>query len=343
MKAAHLATAQFEKYSPLCIGGLILTYLIARAIIVPVTVDEYLSLTYFVDSTWFDILTSRHLNTQNASNNHVLNSIFMKIAIAIFGEHDWSIRLHILAAFAVCYYFIWKLFSLHNIPIMRQTAYLMIIFLNPYLLDFFAIARGYALSMACWSATTYFFILYCNEVKIKDLIKALIWLFIAVYSNFSAIYFAIIFGGSIGCFLIKNRKQDFFAKHIATLVLGTGVIAAITGLSLYRTIVGHSAHGGSNSFFNDSILTYVAGSVHYNPHIGVRRKIILGLRWVEIYSIILVGAWLAALLFSFKKPRSRILAISQNILAVQCLSVALLCTLFFKIMATPYPLDLLRR
>ncbi len=324
---------------PFVLGGLILIYLLLRAVVVPITVDEYLTLRYFVEHDWISVLTSWHPDITHASNNHVLNSILFKLSIAIFGEHDWAIRLHVLAAFIVSFYFVWKILLMFTPSAARLTFYLGVIFLNPYLLDFFAIARGYALSIAGWSAATYFFILYLQKADIRYLRNTLIWLFVAFYANFSAIYFSLLFGAGITIKLYQNRAMVDLRKHILLFLSSILIIAMIIGLPLYRTITSHTTHGGSNSFFQDVVVSYVGCYIHYNHFIGRSHTVLLDWKYKEIYAVVLIVVWIITNGYSVKLIQEKGMQIAHYSLIYQCIGIILLCCLFFELFHTPYPLN----
>ncbi len=171
----------------------LLGYLLLRAAVVPFSCDEYISLISFIQKDWLDILLSRHENPALASNNHVLNSLFSKCSMLVFGNHDWAMRIHSLAAFAVSYFYAWKTLALYQSRQWVLFAGLSILFLNPYLLDFFALARGYALCIAGWMAANYHFIRYMEKPGLRDIRCFLAFMFISVYANFSAVYFMVLY------------------------------------------------------------------------------------------------------------------------------------------------------
>ncbi|MBK8562670.1 MAG: glycosyltransferase family 39 protein [Saprospiraceae bacterium] len=318
-------------------GGFIFTYLALRVSIVPITTDEYLTLRYFVERDWGAVFTSYHPDPVHASNNHVLNSIFFKLSISIFGEHDWAIRLHVLAAFGICYHFLLKLFKQLEVPPLRSAMYLALVILNPYLLDFFGIARGYALSMAGWSAATYYFILYRNEASLRNLRNLLVWLFVAFYANFSAMYFALLFGLALLSYRYQNRKEPFVKKHLILIGFACVVAAAITYQPLYRTLHAESTHGGTTGFFTDAIVSYVLSSTHYNPHVRTTGVFAFGWHYREFYGVLLLVAWVIAVACGLKKDKSKLMNIAMQNLVYQCVGSMALCVVLFHSLQVPYP------
>ena len=80
------------------------------------------------------------------SNNHVLNSLLMRLAVAAFGLSELSVRLPALAGACV---YIGSCFCLCRLLFEEALARVLVfvcLVLNPYLGDFFAAARGYSLA-----------------------------------------------------------------------------------------------------------------------------------------------------------------------------------------------------
>src|ERR1035441_6202415 len=80
------------------------------------------------------------------SNNHVLNSLLMRLAVAAFGLSELSVRLPALAGACVyigsCFFLCRLLFE----EALARVLVFVCLVLNPYLGDFFAAARGYSLA-----------------------------------------------------------------------------------------------------------------------------------------------------------------------------------------------------
>jgi hypothetical protein len=137
-----------------------------------------------------------------------LNTLLLKLSLAVFGKYDWAFRIHILLAFGVCFYFTGKIIAKSVQSKYLYVAYIGLFFLNPYLLDFFSIAGGYALSMAAWAAARYFLMLYDEKPSAGCMLKVLTCLFLAVWGNFSALYFLPLFGGLLFYFILFFPTEE---------------------------------------------------------------------------------------------------------------------------------------
>ena len=99
--------AQFTnhfKYLPIFIGVSIFVYLVLRIFLMPISDDEFITVDLHASQNWINVLITGNPSIDWAPNNHVLNTLFMKLEILIFGRKDWAVRLHVIVAFIVCFY-----------------------------------------------------------------------------------------------------------------------------------------------------------------------------------------------------------------------------------------------
>ncbi len=290
---------------PFLPGVVILIYLILRVFITPISDDEYLTWREHVHRDIPTILTNGNPDIFWAPNNHILNTLLVKLSLGIFGEHDWAFRLHILLAFVVCYYFLYKIISGFTASSWRTAAYLGIIFLNPYLLDFFSIARGYALSMAGWAAAMYFLSNYHREPSLRNLGYTMFCLFLAIWANFSAFYFLPLFGLIFLYLLYQNRPDKILKKHLALLAGSSLVIAVVVLPPMLTALKAGTLVWGTGSFFQDSLVASVDYYQHFNHHLFRFRSFNKTWSKTEAITVILLLLWIALQLIVLLLPKRR--------------------------------------
>ncbi len=128
--------------APACLALFTLAVIAARACIQSITIDEADCYLNFVQpgaaqSVW-----------DGASQNHVLNSLLMRLATTVFGLHHVSLRagalvggaLYVGAAFLLSRYF--------SERAALRIGLLACLLLNPFILDYLVAARGYSLALA---------------------------------------------------------------------------------------------------------------------------------------------------------------------------------------------------
>lgn len=126
---------------------LLFIYVVIRANNLSFTHDESLS---------YAILFDNPMAIQTA-NNHILNTLFMWLSSLFFGNSEIALRLPNILSFGLYLYASFVIFK------ETKNAWLMalgscLILLNPFLIDYFSLARGYGISLGCMMLSLYFFL-----------------------------------------------------------------------------------------------------------------------------------------------------------------------------------------
>jgi hypothetical protein len=117
-------------------------YVALRAASLSITIDEALTWTWHVSGEWGRIVLFR--TPGEADNNHVLYTLLAKLSVALFGLSELALRLPSLLGFA-CFLVGSNLILLRVVPGWRQVLGVLALGLNPYVIDYFSVARGYGL------------------------------------------------------------------------------------------------------------------------------------------------------------------------------------------------------
>lgn len=160
-------------------------YLLIRALNLSFTHDEALS---------YEIITGNKLLV-NTANNHFLNTWLMSTCSKLLGNLEWSLRLPNLLSFLLYAVYAFKLLAKTklNYLYLLGTA---LFFLNPFIYDFFALARGYGLSLGFMMPALYYY-LRIKEHRdpvptfFFDFIRSMFFAVLALYANFALINFTI--------------------------------------------------------------------------------------------------------------------------------------------------------
>ena len=162
------------------------TYTLLRAWLLPITVDESTTVFNYVPKIVVDTLT---FSTEPHPNNHILNTLAIKILAGTFGWHPVVVRLPALLGAGL---YFWA--ALHLSQRISESGwvrlFIMVMLLgNPYQLEFFSLARGYGLAaglmlMALWQAWR-----FLEANKQEYLRNAFIFAGLAVYANFTLLVF----------------------------------------------------------------------------------------------------------------------------------------------------------
>lgn len=240
-------------------GICILCFLIYKASHTSFTHDEAFTYTRYVHQSFFDILSFNHPYL----NNHILNTLLMKYSEMFFGKHELSLRLPAILAFVLYSVFI-VLWSLRNFPTLLLPIYLLFT-LNPYLLDFFCLARGYGLSIGFLMASIYYLTTYFKTKKTKYLVLHHIVVLLAIFSNFSMLnYFVVSFIVFNLIELIQHYKKDnsfksfsFFTVNRINFICVIGYVVFLFEPIRRLSTITLLDFGGKQGFLSDTVTSLI--------------------------------------------------------------------------------------
>lgn len=288
------------------IGLFFVVYLVARAIILPITIDE--GGTYFnaVPRSVWSIITYQ----DPSPNNHIVNTLFIKIFVQLFGTSSLIVRLPNILGF-VLYYIIavlWlkrlngnKIFVLFGIIVLTC---------NPYLLDFFGLARGYGLSLSFLFISMYQIFLYFERKQIKNIYYAFILAAIGVYCNFTLLSFYISLLSVTTLMLIQinwNSPLSAVFKKFLIIFFITGLLALLCYTPISKIVeTDQLKYWSSNGFYTDTLIPLLGAMQYGNPQFEK-----IGLR---VYAGIIIGVIILLGTYVFTKNIKQHFNLSSDIL-----------------------------
>ena len=235
--------------TPFLLSLLVFTYVLLRAVILDITYDEAWSIGTYVTGTYKNIMTYVPCD----SNNHLINSLLIKTLYLILPETTFVARLPSLLAFFLYLRFAQLLTKSENHPAGPFVFILLIG--NPFLLEFFSLARGYSLSMAAVLGSLYYFTRYDRSLKLSNLAASL---GLAAFSGLSVFSFLNFFAGLllISFLHLLFKKKSNYAKVLGLLVLVAGSVAGLLWIPFQRlTQFGNLYYGGGTGIWQDTLLS----------------------------------------------------------------------------------------
>lgn len=297
-------------------------YIAVRAYTVPITHDEAYS--YLLVKTNYVVAMT------GTANTHWINSLGMKIGALLLGDAIWQLRLFSVLA--------WLLYGFSAIKVSEKVQNkflglgLFICFVaNPFLLDFFSLARGYGLA----SAFTLASIWKAMETLDKDSWELEEWVpvvflgSLAVFSNYTAFYFFMALVGSFLLFAIYKKGWRFFLpiriNKWLILVVGTG-IAAISNLLFIKLYTGDLEYGSNDGLINSVFGSLVSGSL-YAPYLSSNANLITYL----VVLLVSVAVSYAVYLLIVKKTLTPLVFLTAIVLWMLLFNIV-----FHLLFGTPY-------
>lgn len=157
-----------------------------KVIHLPITHDETSTTVHYSNFSYWQIM----MYPDEWPNNHILNTLMSKFLISILGAEQWVVRLPNLLSFLLYAFAIFRT----NKTILGFTSRFFIpasiLFIcNPYLLDFFGLCRGYAMSCALATLSVSYMITGYKKMDISHVWISFFLSILASYANFTLLVF----------------------------------------------------------------------------------------------------------------------------------------------------------
>jgi len=224
-------------------------YLLSRAALCGITYDEAWTLTSFVPSSLQDIITFENCD----ANNHLLNTLSIKLLSSILPDTLFVARLPSLVG-GLLYLSYAGRFSQRHSPVTSLMCFTLLS-LNPFVLEFFSLARGYGLGLGMLTAGLFHGLLFYEQRSNKQLFLSQLFLSVAITAALS--YLHLYLATQVLLFIILLRGER--KKLLSGLLIQAG-IAIAAGLLLYGPIQKLRAndnlyYGGHTGIYEDSLLS----------------------------------------------------------------------------------------
>ncbi|MEJ6736122.1 MAG: hypothetical protein QNK84_03680 [Flavobacteriales bacterium] len=242
------------------VPSLLLIYVLVRAFNVSFIIDEAMSYDILLNKPYYFkalIFDDSHFYI---ANNHVLNTLFGYISYYTLGDSPFAFRIFNVLAFVVYSYYSVKIIKLFSKSRMSAIIGLVFLFLNPFMLEFFSLYRGYGLSLACASGLIYNFSKYCfEEQELKFVVRGTAFSVLAIYANFALLIPVFIVQILCLVFINKSIKVTEILKRKETLIFILSAIFLIPAVSniLILSELKELYFGGDSSFVNDTLNSFV--------------------------------------------------------------------------------------
>jgi hypothetical protein len=237
-------------------------YIVIRAWTLSFTHDESFTYTRQVHESFSWIL----LSERRDANNHPLNTLAMKLADGLFGSSEIALRsMSVLAFFVYAAALVLALRRVQQWPI--RLAGLSLGLVNPYVLDFFSLARGYGLALAMVATSMVATIEYVERPRPRFALAALVCAGLAVLANYAtlACYLAVLLAIGLTHLVPRPpRPRTFpFRSLLATVGLPTAGVALLAVIPLVRLrSAGALYFGGHDGFWQDTARSLVSSSLY---------------------------------------------------------------------------------
>jgi hypothetical protein len=257
-------TIWLRQIFPLILGGSILTFLITKAILMQVTCDEAYTVVMLPKESVWNLVTYKSSYT----NNHILNTLLVKWLFWVFQSTSHSLaRVPNIVAFILYFYAVYCFAKKFIANDWVSLMFIILLCCNPYLLDFFNLARGYGLSVGCMMMSIYWAGRFCLLAETRFLPLSIFLSILSVYAQFASLHFYLGLNCYIFVFLLyklfKNKDKKIFYFGIITQLLGAILLFLLIYLPISAIIRDNQiAYYGKDGFWENSILSQIAAGIY---------------------------------------------------------------------------------
>ncbi len=168
-----------------------LAFATLRAARVPLTYDEAASYIRYIDANVPSVFdpTVFSIFDFEVATNHFLNTLLTKGSTSVIGGSEFALRLPNLIAYVMFIVFSLRILQRYARPWIATTG-MLLLNVNPYVLDFFSLSRGYGLSLGFLMGAVFYLLRLFDELRarrgpLRDASRVLAFALAAVTSNFA--------------------------------------------------------------------------------------------------------------------------------------------------------------
>lgn len=249
---------------PLVLGAGILAFLIIKSLKMQITCDESYTVEILSKVAVWDLVSYKSSYT----NNHVLNTLLVKFLFWVFNSFDHSLaRVPNIAAFVVYFYYCFRFSQRYISSNWIGFMFIAVLCCNPYLLDFFALIRGYGLSIGLMMASIYFAARFTLDNHTKSLIISLLFSVLSVYAQFATLHFYLGLNALIAFYLIEsyvqNRKKNDLFYGFGMQFLGALLLTLLIYMPLKAILKDNQiAYYGTDGFWENTLVSVIKNSLY---------------------------------------------------------------------------------
>ncbi len=227
----NASTNMLTQVMILLLGAMLFGYTCSRAYLLSFTHDESVTYVVHVQSSLDDIL---HFRVGIApSNNHLLNTLLVKLSASLFGQSELALRAPNLLAHLMYLSFSYLLVDRFSSSLIKLSGFILLN-ANPFLLEHFSLARGYGLALAFMLGSLYF-ALRCfdaEELKPTDLFLPPLFAAYAVMASLTFIHFYVALAGVLAVLTLWRLVRAMVRAKQGLSLKKLGIIALYRNLPL---------------------------------------------------------------------------------------------------------------
>ncbi len=289
----NFTSATLPKSLTLLSAITLLTYTVLRAYLICMTHDESGSYRIWLDFNIFSCFIDP--GCWKTANLHFVYVLLMKGTVGLFGDSELAIRLPSLLGHVIYLFFSWKLLKMWASSSWMLLFGFIILNANPFLLEFFSLARGYGLAMTFMMVSLYYLADFIKNKQRGAAWGMFIGASLAVFSNYTLLnYYATMIAATTIIFLFQYFKKIETDLHAwRHLLIAGAIVSILLAAILYMPITTLSKVGefeyGATAFW-DTFSSSVKRSLYGVKYLHMYHVEVLGGLFVLALTLGLVMA-----------------------------------------------------
>jgi hypothetical protein len=231
---------------------LLWVYLWLRAIYIPLAHDEVATFFYYVHTGKFLPFLS-HWD----ANNHFLNSALTFCSYRLFGSSPLVLRLPNLLFAPLFFYYCYRL-AMELSHSTLSWIFFLTFALSHSFLEFFALSRGYGMSMALLFAAIFYLVMAWRKDKLRDIFLSLLFMMGATFGNLGLINTYLLLIVAILLKFVISPPIDVRKRWLILLMVffeGLVPLAFFAKILLYMQKIGNLYTGSNVGFWTVTVKT----------------------------------------------------------------------------------------
>jgi hypothetical protein len=282
----------------LVVSVLLLIYTSVRAYLLSFSIDESYTFLHYTGDTVKNIFDFSLLTP----NNSVVNTLLTKFFYEVFGLSEFTLRLHSLLAHGMYLVFSWLILRDIKNNLLRLGCFILIN-INPYVLDFFTMSRGHAISWACVIGSLYYLKVLLEpsaDRKLWHLFLAFFFAGVAALASFTILNYLLSLFGIYLLLLLADLRSDpekrIFPRKYTLPGLAIASAVTFSAAAYCIRILIRMKHaqlliaGGTKGFLVTTVLSVIEASAYRRPYAHVFNiclfaAVILIYLWISFYIV----------------------------------------------------------
>lgn len=239
------------------IGLVITAFAVYRAATASFTHDESYSYIYYVKLSYWELL--QHVD--GFTNNHLLNSVGLKLADQFLGNSELSLRTPNLLALVLFLFYAARI--LLKLPAWFAICGFVVLGTNNYMLELFTLARGYGLSFGFMLMALFYLIRGIQQGRLRDMALFNVASLLATLSNFTLLNVHLAGLFTLYALLwVRISHGELPRKRLVPITLMNLTMVAVSIAALWLPIE-HMLEqstldfGGKSGFFSSTVATWI--------------------------------------------------------------------------------------